>query len=79
LDELLRLAQAGPVAILLVGIVALTRAFLTGAVVPGWVYKAEKAQREKAEAQVVELVKAASALTKVVANGGVESGASSGR
>ena len=65
-------------AILLVGIVALTRAFLTGAVVPGWVYRAEKVQREKAEAQVVELVKTAAALTRVAANGAVVPGAPSG-
>lgn len=69
MNDLLTLAQAGPAAILLVGIVALTRAFLTGSVVPGFIYQAEKARREQAETQVLELVKAASALTRVVANG----------
>jgi len=77
LDDLLRLAQAGPVAILLVAISLMVRAFLTGAAVPGWLYRQEREQRIKAEAQIVELVRAASALTRVVANGSVP-GASDG-
>jgi hypothetical protein len=80
LSELLSLAQAGPVAILLVGIVALYRAFLSEipAAVPGYLYRRERADREKAELRVVELTKALADLAKVAANGAVVPGAPSG-
>ncbi len=47
----LDLAQAGPVAILLVGIGLLYRAFVKGDVVPGSVYRDMVARAEKAETQ----------------------------
>jgi len=45
------LAQAGPVAILLVGIGLLGIGFVRGLVVPGWLYRQEREQRIKAEIQ----------------------------
>lgn len=45
------LAQAGPVAILLVGIALLYRAFIKGDVVPGSLYRDTVARAEKAEIQ----------------------------
>lgn len=45
------LSEAGPVAILLVFIGALTAAFIKGTVVPGWIYRQEREQRIKAETQ----------------------------
>jgi hypothetical protein len=65
------LAQAGPVAILLVGIGLLARAFIRGDFVPGHIYKSEQAQRIKAETLVDDLVKALAALAvRVTGNGG---------
>ncbi len=43
------LSQAGPVAILLVGIGLLGIGFVKGYVVPGWLYRQERDQRFKAE------------------------------
>jgi hypothetical protein len=74
--ELLDLAQAGPVAILLVGIAAVVRAFVTGAIVPGWIYRAEVEQRVKAETQAERNADALAALAKVAANGTGVPGAS---
>lgn len=45
------LSEAGPVAILLVGIGLLTLGFIRGYVVPGWLYRQEREQRIKAEIQ----------------------------
>jgi uncharacterized membrane protein YciS (DUF1049 family) len=45
------LAEAGPVAILLVGIGLLAIGFVRGYVVPGWLYRQEREQRIKAETQ----------------------------
>jgi hypothetical protein len=47
----LDLAQAGPVAILLVFIAVGVAAFVKGTVVPGWLYRQEREQRQKAETQ----------------------------
>lgn len=43
------LAQAGPVAILLVFIAAVCVAFVRGTIVPGYLYEREREQRLKAE------------------------------
>jgi hypothetical protein len=60
------LAQAGPVAILLIGIGLLFRSFIKGDIVPGFIYRLEQEQRIKAETQaernadsIAELAKAA--------------------
>lgn len=63
------LAQAGPVAILLAGIFLLGRAFIRGDVVPGFIYRAEVAQRQIAETQALRNAEALTALAKVAANG----------
>jgi hypothetical protein len=49
--DFIALAQAGPVAILLVGIGALAAAFVRGTIVPGFIYRQERDQRLKAEMQ----------------------------
>lgn len=69
MSELLSLAQAGPVAILLVGIVAIVRAFVTGSIVPGWLYRAEVEQRQKAETQAERNAEALASLARIVSNG----------
>lgn len=74
--DLLTLAQAGPAAILLVGIVLLFRAFVTGAIVPGWLYRLEQAQRVKAEIQAERNAEALAALAKAAVNGGPPAGPS---
>ena len=56
-------------AILLVGIVAIVRAFVTGAIVPGWLYRLEQEQRVKAETQAERNADALAVLAKVTANG----------
>lgn len=63
------LAQAGPVAILIVGIGLLFRAFVKGDIVPGHIYRAEVAQRQKAETQAERNAAALASLAKVAANG----------
>jgi hypothetical protein len=63
------LAQAGPVAILLVGIGLLFRAFIKGDIVPGHIYRQEVEQRQKAETQAERNAEALAALAKVAANG----------
>ena len=63
------LTQAGPVAILLVGIGLLFRAFVKGDLVPGYIYRAEVEQRQKAETQAERNAEALAALAKVAANG----------
>ena len=67
--DLLTLAQAGPVAILLVGIALLFRAFVSGAVVPGWIYRLEQEQRVKAETQAERNAEALASLAKAAVNG----------
>jgi hypothetical protein len=64
------LAQAGPVAILLVGILMLFRAFVRGDIVPGHIYVAEREQRQKAETQAERNADALAALAKAAVNGG---------
>jgi hypothetical protein len=71
------LAQAGPVAILLVGIFLLARAFIKGDVVPGHIYQAERAQRIEAEKQAERNAEALAALAKITANGKPGAGSSS--
>lgn len=68
------LAQAGPVAILLVGIGLLFRAFKNGDMVPGHIYLAERAARIKAEASRDELVADLRAVTRVAVNGNGKAG-----
>ena len=60
------LAQAGPVAILLTGITLLVIGFTRGDLVPGYIFKAEQAQRAKAEAQAERSTEAMAALTATV-------------
>lgn len=63
------LAQAGPVAILLVLGGLFFRAIIKGDLVPGHVYLAEREQRQKAETQAERNAEALAALAKVAANG----------
>ena len=63
------LAEAGPTAILLVLLAVLARAFVTGSVVPGWLYRLEVAQRQKAETQAERNADALAALAKVAVDG----------
>ena len=70
MSELLTLAQAGPIAILLVGITAVVRAFVTGAIVPGFIYRAEVEQRQKAETQAERNAEALASLARIASNGG---------
>lgn len=60
------LAEAGPVAILLVGIGALTIGFVRGWVVPGWLWRQERDQREKAETQAERNTDAIEAIAAAV-------------
>ncbi|HEY6568593.1 MAG TPA: hypothetical protein VI341_13840 [Actinomycetota bacterium] len=60
------LAEAGPVAILLVGIGALTIGFVRGWVVPGWLYHQEREQRLKAETQAERNTDAIEAIAAAV-------------
>jgi hypothetical protein len=60
------LAQAGPVAILLVGIGALAAAFVRGTIVPGWLYTQEREQRIKAETQAERNTEALEAVASTV-------------
>lgn len=69
MDELLRLAQAGPVAILLVGIVVFARLILKGELVAGYLYQAAVEKRDLAEMRVVELTKILADLATVAASG----------
>jgi hypothetical protein len=62
------LAQAGPVAILLVGMGLMFRAFIKGDIVPGHIYRSEVAQRQIAETQAERNAEALAALAKVAAN-----------
>lgn len=78
MTDLLTLAQAGPAAILLVGIVFLFRAFVTGSIVPGWLYRLEQEQRAKAETQAERNAQALAALAKVAVNGNPNAGAPPG-
>jgi hypothetical protein len=66
------LAQAGPVAILIVGFALFFRAVIKGDLVPGHVYLAEREQRMKAETQAERNADALAALAKIAAdaNGG---------
>jgi hypothetical protein len=58
------LSQAGPVAILIAGIIAMVIGFVRGDVVPGWLYRQERAQREKAEAQAEQNALALAVLAR---------------
>jgi uncharacterized membrane protein YciS (DUF1049 family) len=60
------LAEAGPVAILLVGIALLALGFVKGYVVPGWLYRQEREQRIKAEIQAERNTDAIEAVTATV-------------
>lgn len=60
------LAQAGPVAILLVGIGCLYRAFVRGDIVPGALYKAAIERAEKAETQAERNIDALEAVNDTV-------------
>ena len=60
------LAEAGPVAILLVGIGLLTWGFVKGYVVPGWLYRQEREQRVKAEIQAERNTDALEAVAATV-------------
>ena len=60
------LAQQGLVPILLVGITFLAIGFIRGDIIPGNIYKAEQAQRAKAEAQAERNAEAIAALTATV-------------
>ena len=60
------LAQAGPVAILLVGIGLLGLGFIKGYVVPGWLYRQEREQRIKAETQAERNTDAIEAVAATV-------------
>ena len=64
------LAQAGPVAILLVGIGALAWGFVKGWVVPGYLYRQEREARIVAETQAQRsteaLLKAATVVDKSI-------------
>ena len=60
------LAQAGPVAILLVGIGLLGLGFVKGYVVPGWLYRQEREQRIKAETQAERNTDAIEAVAAAV-------------
>lgn len=71
------LAQAGPVAILLVGIVLLFRAFVRGDIVPGWLYRLEQEQRMKAETSAIRNSEALAVLAKVAVNGRLHDAGSS--
>jgi hypothetical protein len=59
------LAQAGPVAILLVGIALLFRAFIRGDIVPGHIYLKEVERGDTATTQAERNVAAIAANTKV--------------
>jgi hypothetical protein len=63
------LAQAGPAAVLLFVLIALFRAVVRGDLVPGFIYRAEVEQRQKAETQAERNADALAALAKVAANG----------
>lgn len=60
------LAEAGPVAILLVGIGAVTWGFIRGWIVPGWLYRLEREQRLKAETQAERNTEAIAEITATV-------------
>jgi hypothetical protein len=60
------LAQAGPVAILLVGIAFLYRAFVKGDVVPGSLYRDAIARAERAETQAERNTESLAAVTATV-------------
>jgi len=60
------LADAGPVAILLVGIGLLALGFVRGYVVPGWIYKAAIDRAERAETQAQRTTEALLKATTVV-------------
>lgn len=61
-----QLAEAGPVAILLVGITALAVGFVRGWVVPGWLYHQERAQRIKAETQAERNTEALETVARTI-------------
>lgn len=63
------IAQAGPVAILLVLLLGLFRAFTNGDLVPGHVYRAEREQRMKAETQAERNADALAALARAAVDG----------
>ena len=60
------LAQAGPVAILLVGIGLLAWAFIKGWIVPGWLYIAQVKRAEAAEEIARKAVAAVEKVTATV-------------
>lgn len=60
------LAQAGPVAILLLGIGVLYRAFVKGDIVPGSLYRSMEARAEKAETQAERNTDALEAVAATV-------------
>lgn len=67
----IQLADAGPVAILLVGIGLLALGFVRGFVVPGWLYRQERDARLKSDTQAErarETVEANTAALKELAD-----------
>jgi hypothetical protein len=74
MQELLSLSQAGPVAILLAGFALFFRAIIRGDLVPGWLYKSEQEQRQKAETQAERNAESLALLAKAL-NGGNAAGA----
>lgn len=67
--DFIQLAQAGPVAILLVGIAGVIAAFAKGTFVPGWLYKEKLKQIERLEALVTVNTESLTALAKAASNG----------
>ena len=59
----------GALVILAIGIVAIVRAFLTGSIVPGFIYRKSEERRDAAETKVVELTKTLADLALVKASG----------
>lgn len=62
------LSQAGPVAILIAGFALFFRAVIRGDLVPGFLYKAEVAQRMKAETMADTNAAALAVLAKAAAD-----------
>ena len=64
--DLITLAQAGPAVLLLLGIIRLYTSFIAGDVIPGHIFRAEQAQRAKAEAQAERNAESIAANTAIV-------------
>lgn len=62
----MQIEQAGPVAILIAGILGLWRAFIRGDIVPGSLYRDERELRRKAETQAERNTEALEAVVLTV-------------